>query len=1271
MKKIILISIFIATVLSSFAQVSINTDGSDPNSHAMLDVKSTDKGILIPRLTSLQRVTLGSNLTFTENGLLVYDTDKKCLYYWNQSFWKDLNPESYWGTQGNYPSTLDSIILGTRTAFPLDIYTNNTLFLKLTTTGRLETMNIGNSVFLGKGAGFSDDTTNNYNVYIGDSAAYKSNKASHSIAIGNKALYSFASTSPTYSENIALGSKALLRDTAGYYNEAIGNKSQYYNAKGSQNISIGRKSLFYNVGGHNNTAIGNAALGTPYSSLCNTAIGSYAMSDMSVFINNTNASNLPNNTSAFNVAVGFSSLASINDSARYNTAVGAYALGAVNSNHAQGNTVMGYKAMEGSYFGNAGDYNVAIGTNSLKYATGDNNTILGAGALGGTNNIGTYTSNRNTIIGSEAGYSSGHISGCVFIGYQAGAGEINNNKLYIENSNSSIPLIEGDFANNWVLVNGDFGCNGTLTVRDGTQGVGKILTSDATGIASWTSPSWGSEINDLTDASYDGYSLFLGNNTGINDDGANNNMAVGVSALKTNISGTNNTAVGNQAGNQTTGSGSVFIGYQAGYNETGSNKLYIANSNTSTPLIGGDFASSQVEINGTIKITGGAPSTGKVLTSDANGLASWQLTSGATKIDDLSDAKTTIGSCVFLGINAGASITSGTGNSALGCEALNAVTTGSRNIASGYHALYHTTSGEHNTAIGFNAYNTNTTGNHNTVLGYYAGFSSTGSDNIFLGYQAGYNEAGSNKLYIANSNTTTPLIGGDFSTSQVDINGTIKITGGSPGANKVLTSDANGLASWSTPQIGAQQIDDLSDVDVTTSSPTNGQILGWDGTNWVPTNDNNTVYSAGTGLQLLGTIFSLNSGIDNLNDVDVSTTTPVSGQVLSWDGSNWIPTNDQGATNINELSDGKNDNSSIFVGTNAGATDDGTANLNAGFGNGALSLNSTGGLNTAIGSYAMNANTSGVENLAIGAHALYNNQTGNKNTVIGRGAGLQAVGSANVFIGYRAGNGETGSNKLYIANSATTSPLIGGDFSIAQVDINGTIKITGGSPGNGKVLTSNATGLASWQAPTALTIAINDLTDGKTVSNSVYLGPGAGQNNTSTGNTALGNSALYSNTSGVNNTTIGAGAFAYSSSGDSNTVVGYMAGVFDASGNPTTNLESSILIGSRTRVLSTGDLNEIVIGMGVTGLGSNTVTLGDTNIVKTALYGKVGIGTTTPQSTLEVNGGVKVANDADAASASKVGTLRYRSDSNNSYVEMCVQTGASSYAWKVIHQETW
>jgi len=53
------------------------------------------------------------------------------------------------------------------------------------------------------------------------------------------------------------------------------------------------------------------------------------------------------------------------------------------------------------------------------------------------------------------------------------------------------------------------------------------------------------------------------------------------------------------------------------------------------------------------------------------------------------------------------------------------------------------------------------------------------------------------------------------------------------------------------------------------------------------------------------------------------------------------------------------------------------------------------------------------------------------------------------------------------------------------------------------------------------------------------------------------------------------------------------------------------------------------------------------------------------------NGSVKVADDSDSASSSNVGALRYRTSGNNSYVDMCMQTGASTYEWVNIVQNNW
>ncbi len=62
-------------------QVAINTDGTDPDNSAMLDVKSTSKGLLIPRMTNAQMQAIAS----PADGLLVYSTDDHKFYAYNAS----------------------------------------------------------------------------------------------------------------------------------------------------------------------------------------------------------------------------------------------------------------------------------------------------------------------------------------------------------------------------------------------------------------------------------------------------------------------------------------------------------------------------------------------------------------------------------------------------------------------------------------------------------------------------------------------------------------------------------------------------------------------------------------------------------------------------------------------------------------------------------------------------------------------------------------------------------------------------------------------------------------------------------------------------------------------------------------------------------------------------------------------------------------------------------------------------------------------------------
>ncbi|MFH1759734.1 MAG: tail fiber domain-containing protein, partial [bacterium] len=99
--------------------------------------------------------------------------------------------------------------------------------------------------------------------------------------------------------------------------------------------------------------------------------------------------------------------------------------------------------------------------------------------------------------------------------------------------------------------------------------------------------------------------------------------------------------------------------------------------------------------------------------------------------------------------------------------------------------------------------------------------------------------------------------------------------------------------------------------------------------------------------------------------------------------------------------------------------------------------------NNFIGSYAGYRITSGSYNNFLGNYAGYSNTTGQRNNFIGYSAGYSnATGSGNVFLGYQAGYSETGSDKLYIANSSANPPLIYGDFSTGSIGI-GTNSIGG------------------------------------------------------------------------------------------------------------------------------------------------------------------------------------------------------------------------------------
>ncbi len=99
--------------------VSINDDGSLPNTSAILDVKSASKGMLPPRV-ALTTTISGSPITDPAASLLVYNTATAGIfpsnvtpgyYYWSGSEWLRFTNESYASYDTQPPSTSDLTLI--------------------------------------------------------------------------------------------------------------------------------------------------------------------------------------------------------------------------------------------------------------------------------------------------------------------------------------------------------------------------------------------------------------------------------------------------------------------------------------------------------------------------------------------------------------------------------------------------------------------------------------------------------------------------------------------------------------------------------------------------------------------------------------------------------------------------------------------------------------------------------------------------------------------------------------------------------------------------------------------------------------------------------------------------------------------------------------------------------------------------------------------------------------------------------------------------------
>ena len=370
----------------------------------------------------------------------------------------------------------------------------------------------------------------------------------------------------------------------------------------------------------------------------------------------------------------------------------------------------------------------------------------------------------------------------------------------------------------------------TALLAGNTTSTVKYLTSSGNGTNStaptWVTPSFVPYTGATSALDLGAYDLTVNGLTiGRGNTGDNSNTALGASALQTNTGGVSNTGIGYYAlkttnGNGTTGSYNVALGYSTlSANTTGSFNV-ASGANTLASNTSGNknsaFGNQSLRMNttGGNNVGFGFSSLYSVTTASDNTaigtLTGYSLTTGARN--------------TLLGSYAGAYFSTGNTSADYNTTGLNSVFIGydvrplangddNEIVISGYNGTPGTTPGtigwgSHSTSIGNTQTQKSRLYGALTVTANSAAANMTGTSSTIAAQNATTATFGGGDLNLTAGNAGTTGLGGNINLTPgtsstaankgiVQINGQVKITGGSPGAGEVLMSDANGLATWS------------------------------------------------------------------------------------------------------------------------------------------------------------------------------------------------------------------------------------------------------------------------------------------------------------------------------------------------------------------------------------------------------------------------------------------------------------------------------------------
>jgi hypothetical protein len=946
---------------ASSQSLSVNTTGNPANASAILDVESTLKGMLLPRMSKTQKNAIPVPAT----GLLVYQTtpDSIGFHYYDGTKWVWLSNNSpimdtiNWKTHGNSGLSDSITFLGNIDNVPINFRVNNQR------VGRFDPFRL--NYFIGRGSGAGSPLAVGH-IAMGDSAGADIDNNYAGIYLGYRSGVNNTGTNNTFvgswtgeanttgSSNAFFGTTAGIRNTTGNSNAFIGHFAAYFNTTGSGNTAVGTQALYNDTTGSLNVAVGYQSMVLSRNTHQNTAVGSYSL--YSHRINPYNVAvgeySLFSDTSGTsNAALGTSSLR-FNLDGDQNTAIGTNAM--MNHAHNDLNTAVGYQAME---FDSAGALNVAVGWRAFRNnKTGIENTAIGVGALEFDS-----TGNYNTAVGRYAGFSNKQGNYTTFMGYESG---------YYNKSSQNTGI--GSFAltfNNFT----------TGSSTDGIENTG-------IGYGAGYLVNLGSKNTAIGHQSMRGISAYIS---------GDRNVAVGDSAMTYITSGSDNVAVGVQAlGRNTYAYSNVAVGGNALRNNTSSvRNTAVGDSAMYTQSYdpGGNYLSDNTAIGSKAMFYNQPISTGTGTKNTAVGSEAMYL-------------NTTGNQNTVMGVSALRENTTGTGNTVMGRSASRLSNTGNYNSYYGYETAYNDSSGSYNIAMGYQASLENDTASFTIAIGPEALYYNTVDSNIAMGFRAGYwantffNYPSKEQTFIGNyagigsfvSSKNTAI--GFRALAQTNAVGTS--TDYNNGGRNTVVGDSAMAGAWGgfNVAIGAQVMSTSGlathrNVAIGDSamgnavSPDGNVAVGYKSLSQI-SNQGNTAVGAYSLQRGENTIWNTAIGFHALE-------TDTTGSENTVIGTSAFRYNPNGIRNV-----------SLGINTGYWSTSSNNTYIGSYAGEGASGL-STGGLNVAVGDYALLDVTSGTQNVSIGSQSSTSNTTGSGNTALGYLAGnTNITGTFNTLMGY-------------------------------------------------------------------------------------------------------------------------------------------------------------------------------------------------------------------------------------------------------------------------------